>query len=50
METGKYQGIGELHLIGGFAPHWWSPVSAGLAQKLRLDNALKFFAATPDSK
>lgn len=32
MEAGTYQGIGELHLIGGFAPHWRSPVIAGLAQ------------------
>lgn len=32
MESGTYQGIGELHLIGGFAPHWRSPVIAGLAQ------------------
>ena len=32
MGTGTYQGIGELHLIGGFAPHWRSPVIAGLAQ------------------
>jgi len=32
METGKYRGIGELHLIGGVAPDWRSPVIAGLAQ------------------
>lgn len=32
MESGTYQGIGELHLIGGFAPHWRSPVIAGLAR------------------
>lgn len=32
MDTGKYQGIGELHLIGGFTPDWKSPVIAGLAK------------------
>ena len=32
METGDYQGIGELHLIGGFAPDWRSPVISGLAK------------------
>ena len=32
MDSGQYRGIGELHLIGGYAPHWRSPVIAGLAQ------------------
>lgn len=32
LATGQYRGIGELHLIGGFAPHWQSPVIAGLAE------------------
>jgi hypothetical protein len=32
LESGRYRGIGELHLIGGFAPHWRSPVIDGLAQ------------------
>jgi len=32
LQSGRYQGIGELHLIGGFAPHWRSPVIDGLAQ------------------
>lgn len=32
LESGRYRGIGELHLIGGFAPHWRSPVIGGLAQ------------------
>jgi len=31
LEGGDYRGIGELHLIGGFAPHWNSPVISGLA-------------------
>jgi hypothetical protein len=31
LEGGDYRGIGELHLIGGFAPHWRSPVISGLA-------------------
>jgi predicted TIM-barrel fold metal-dependent hydrolase len=30
LATGKYRGIGELHLIGGFAPHWRTPVIRGL--------------------
>lgn len=30
LATGRYRGIGELHLIGGFAPHWRSPVIQGL--------------------
>jgi len=32
MASGNYRGIGELHLIGGFTPHWKSPVIAGLAE------------------
>jgi hypothetical protein len=32
LASGAYQGIGELHLIGGFSPHWQSPVISGLAQ------------------
>jgi len=32
LQSGRYRGIGELHLIGGFAPHWRSPVIDGLAQ------------------
>ena len=31
LESGDYRGIGELHLIGGFTPHWRSPVVSGLA-------------------
>jgi hypothetical protein len=31
LESGHYEGIGELHLIGGFTPHWRSPVVSGLA-------------------
>ncbi len=30
VTTGGYSGIGELHLIGGFAPRWDSPVIAEL--------------------
>ncbi len=32
IESGVYQGIGELHLIGGFTPNWGSAVIAGLAE------------------
>jgi hypothetical protein len=32
LQGGDYRGIGELHLIGGFTPHWKSPVISGLAQ------------------
>ena len=30
LATGRYHGIGELHLIGGFVPNWRSPVISGL--------------------
>jgi predicted TIM-barrel fold metal-dependent hydrolase len=30
LATGRYHGIGELHLIGGFVPDWRSPVISGL--------------------
>jgi len=30
LASGEYRGIGELHLIGGFAPDWKSPVISGL--------------------
>jgi len=30
IQSGQYQGIGELHLIGGFAPAWDSAVIEGL--------------------
>jgi predicted TIM-barrel fold metal-dependent hydrolase len=30
LESGDYVGIGELHLIGGFAPKWDTPVIDGL--------------------
>ena len=30
LATGRYYGIGELHLIGGFVPDWRSPVISGL--------------------
>jgi predicted TIM-barrel fold metal-dependent hydrolase len=32
LESGDFRGIGELHLIGGFSPHWKSAVISGLAQ------------------
>jgi hypothetical protein len=32
LAGGHYQGIGELHLIGGFAPQWRSPVISGLLE------------------
>jgi len=32
LESGSYRGIGELHLIGDFAPHWRSAVIGGLAR------------------
>jgi hypothetical protein len=32
LDSGRYQGIGELHLIGGFAPPSSSPVVSGLAR------------------
>lgn len=32
MESGRYRGIGELHLIGGFVPDRRSPVISALAQ------------------
>jgi predicted TIM-barrel fold metal-dependent hydrolase len=28
LDTGEYDGIGELHLIGGYAPDWRTPVIA----------------------
>jgi hypothetical protein len=30
LAGGEYRGIGELHLIGGFAPDWRTPVISGL--------------------
>jgi hypothetical protein len=30
LATGRYHGIGELHLIGGFVSNWRSPVISGL--------------------
>ena len=30
LATGRYAGIGELHLIGGFVPDWRTPVISGL--------------------
>jgi hypothetical protein len=32
LASGRYHGIGELHLISGFAPHWRTPVISGLAE------------------
>jgi hypothetical protein len=31
LGSGRYHGIGELHLIAGFAPDWRTPVISGLA-------------------
>lgn len=31
LASGQYHGIGELHLISGFAPDWRTPVISGLA-------------------
>jgi hypothetical protein len=31
LASGRYHGIGELHLISGFAPDWRTPVISGLA-------------------
>ncbi len=33
LVSGRYQGVGELHLIGGFAPDWRTPV---ISQVLRI--------------
>ena len=30
LESGRYQGIGEVHMIGGFISHWKKPTIAGL--------------------
>jgi predicted TIM-barrel fold metal-dependent hydrolase len=30
LATGRYRGIGEVHMIGGFIPKWDQPVIAGL--------------------
>jgi hypothetical protein len=32
LASGDYRGIGELHLIGGFAPPWQTPVISGLLE------------------
>ena len=32
LASGRYFGIGELHLMGGFAPHWRTPVVSGLME------------------
>jgi predicted TIM-barrel fold metal-dependent hydrolase len=32
LAGGDYRGIGELHLIGGFAPDWRTPVISGLLE------------------
>jgi hypothetical protein len=32
LETGQYQGIGEIHMIGGFISDWKNPVISGLAE------------------
>lgn len=35
LAGGDYRGIGELHLIGGFTPHWRTPVISGLLELAR---------------
>lgn len=30
LQSGRYLGIGEVHMIGGFVSHWKAPVIAGL--------------------
>jgi hypothetical protein len=32
LQSGDYHAIGELHLIGGFTPHWETPVISSLAE------------------
>ncbi|MGD8309301.1 MAG: amidohydrolase family protein [Chromatiales bacterium] len=35
LDTGEYAGIGELHLIGGFAPDWRTPVVSSVLELAR---------------
>ena len=35
LASGAYRGIGELHVIGGFAPDWRTPVIRGLLELAR---------------
>lgn len=30
LESGRYHGIGEVHMVGGFISHWKNPIIAGL--------------------
>ena len=30
LASGRYRGIGEVHMLGGFISHWQNPVIAGL--------------------
>lgn len=30
LESGRYRGIGEVHMLGGFISHWENPIIAGL--------------------
>ena len=32
LQTGRYHGIGEVHMIGGFVTHWRKPTISGLFQ------------------
>jgi len=32
LDTGRYRGIGEVHMIGGFISHWRRPTISGLFQ------------------
>ncbi len=51
LAGGDYRGIGELHLIGGFAPDWRTPVIGGLlelAQEYRVPLLLHTELSNPD--
>lgn len=49
LATGEYHGIGELHVIAGFAPDWRSPVIRGLID-LALDHDVPFLLHTEASR
>ena len=51
LASGDYRGIGELHLIGGFAPDWRTPVISGLlalAQEYQVPLLLHTELSNPD--
>jgi len=49
LASGRWQGIGELHLISGFTPAWDTPVISGL-MKLAIEHAIPVLLHTEYSQ